>query len=85
MELDTDSKLDLIIAVCHKCADIMKDPCCGKADMNADARTKAREEAYDDLLIAIDTLAANCSYNSGIFDVINIASKLKIDIDNDIK
>ena len=79
MDMQMDDKIDLIVGVCHKCADIMKDPKGNKTDMSAEARNAAREEAYDDLLIAIDALAACAHYHNGFFDVLNIASKLKID------
>lgn len=74
-----ESKVDLIVEVCTKCAAIMLDPTeGGKIDLSADARAKAREEAHDNLIVAVDTLAAMASSSEGYFDVINIAKKLCI-------
>lgn len=82
--IDNESKIDLITTVSHKCADILKDPTLGGArELSAEARTIAREDAYDDLLTCIDSLAAIASFNEGFFDIVNIASKLKIEIAND--
>lgn len=76
---DSD-KIDLIVAACNRLADILKDPTDGgKKDLSADSRNSCREDAYDDLLICIDVLAASAQFNHGFFDVINIASKHKIE------
>lgn len=81
MEFDNDTKIQLIVAVCHKCADILKDPTeSGQRDLSAEARSTARENAYDDLLVGIDTLSAIASFNEGFFDIVNIASRLKLDV-----
>lgn len=77
--MDSEDKIELIIQVCHKCADILKDPTeGGSKDLSAELRTQAREDAYDDLMTAIDTLASCAQYHDGFFDIINIASKLKL-------
>lgn len=78
--MQSDDKIELIVAICHKCADMLKDPTCGgKSEMSADARNNAREDAHDDLLTAIDALAACAQYHTEFYNVLNIASKLKID------
>jgi hypothetical protein len=78
--MECDDKIELIIGVCHRCADILKDPTSGgKAEMSADLRAGAREDAYNNLLTAIDALAACAQYHNGFYDVLSIASKLKID------
>lgn len=80
MDTGIDDKIELIVNVCHKCADMLKDPTnAGRCDMSADKRAEAREAAYDDLLVAIDALAACAQYHNGFFDVLNIANRLKID------
>lgn len=74
-----ESKVDLIVEVCTKCAALMLDPTNGgKNELSADARAKAREEAHDNLLIAVDTLASMASSSEGYFEIINIAKKLSI-------
>lgn len=77
-----DSKIDLMISVSHKCANILKDPTLGGSkELSAEARTSAREEAYEDLLTCIDCLAGIATFNEDFYDVVNIAKKIKIDAD----
>ncbi len=74
-----ESKVDLIVEVCTKCASILLDPTNGgKVELSAEARAKSREEAHDNLLVAVDTLAAMASSSEGYFEVVNIAKKLSI-------
>lgn len=82
MELTNDSKIELIVAVCNKCALLLKDPTegSGAEKMPPDVRARAREDAYENLTICIDTLAAIATFNEGFFDVVNIASKLKLNV-----
>jgi hypothetical protein len=80
MDISSDSKIDLIILVAQKCADILKDPTFGGTkDLSSEARTNAREEAYEDLLNSINCLGELATFNEEFFDVVNIANKLKID------
>ncbi len=80
-EITDDDKLDILISVCQKCADLLKDPTeGGTVELTGDKRTEVREAAHDDLLTAVDTLAAAARYNVGFFCVLNIASRLKIDV-----
>lgn len=74
-----ESKVDLIVEVCTKCAALLLDPTNGgKVELSADSRAKAREDAHNDLLIAVDTLAAMASSSEGYFEIVNIAKKLCI-------
>ena len=80
MEYDNNSKIELIINACHKLADVLKDPTeGGTKELTAEARNAMREDAHESLLICIDVLAASAEFNHGFFDVLNIASKYKID------
>jgi hypothetical protein len=81
LNIDNNSKIDVIVMVCHKCADILKDPTFGGTkELTSEARTHARESAYEDIVTAVETLAAIANFNEGFFDIVNIANKLKIDI-----
>lgn len=74
MEVD---KIELIVEVCRKLAEIMKDPTQGK-EMPADQRTKIREEAYEELVGAIDTLGSLAQINEDFYDILNIAKKYNV-------
>jgi len=79
METITEDKIDFVIEVCHKLADILKDPTHGGTrELTAEARTTAREEAHDELLACLDVLAACVQYHQGFSDVISIARKYKV-------
>jgi hypothetical protein len=75
--MESEDRIQIISDVCEKCANILKDPTHGgKLDLDSNARTQAREDAYEDLMTAINTLCAVAEYNEGFFDVVNIAKKL---------
>lgn len=77
--IEMSDKIDIIITCCHKLADLLKDPTIGGTkELTSDKRTAVREEAYDELLICLDVLAASAQFNNGFFDVINIATKYKL-------
>lgn len=77
--MELAEKIELIVDVCHKCADILKDPTHGGSlQLDADSRAKNREDAYDNLMVSINVLANIAEFNHGFFDVINIANSLKI-------
>lgn len=77
--MEHEDKIDMIVGVIARLADIMKDPTDGgKTSASADDRTRMREEAHDELIVCVDVLAAGAQFNSGIFDVISIANKYGI-------
>lgn len=74
-----DSKVEIIVAVCEACANLLLDPTNGGVvTLSGDDRAKARETAHTDLMLAVDTLAANATFNEGYYEVLNIAAKLNI-------
>lgn len=76
--MEQADKIELIVDVCEKCANILKDPTLGgTVELSADARAKQREDAYDDLLVSVQTLAAIAEFNHSFYDVLNIAEKFK--------
>ena len=81
LELSEDDKLDILVSVCQKCADLLKDPTeGGTIELTSEKRTEVRELAHDDLIIVVDTIASAARYNTGFFTVLSIASRLKIDV-----
>lgn len=79
---DIGDKIELIVSLCHKLSDILKDPTeAGAKELPADKRSELREEAHDELLICINVLANCAHYYHGFFDVVNIASKYKVELD----
>lgn len=81
---ETGDKIDLIVTVCGRLADILKDPTEGGAhkEMSSEARNTARADAHYDLTKCIDTLASCASFHYGYFDVVNIAHKLQINVND---
>lgn len=81
-------RIDNIVAVSHKLAELLKDPTTGmdhiaKKEMSPDARREARDAAHDDLITCIDTLAAAGHYHEGYLEVINIAQRLHVALTQD--
>lgn len=75
---DTDQKIEIIVALCHKLADLLKDPAAATAatSLDAEARAKIREDAYEDLLTCVDALALIAQYSESHFSVLNIAARI---------
>ena len=74
-----ESKIDFLIEVCHKLAELLKDPTQGK-EMTAEIRAQIREDSYNHLLECIDLLGLSAHFNDGIFDIINIANKINVSV-----
>lgn len=79
-QLDTGDKIDLIVTVCGRLADILKDPTEGgqHKDMSSESRNQARADAHYDLTKCIDTLSSCASFCHGFCDILSIAQKLHI-------
>lgn len=82
MNVDDNDKIDLLVSICGRLADILKDPTEGgtRKDMSAEARSEARTHAHDDLLGCVDTLASFAQFYHGYFEALNIASKLHLNV-----
>lgn len=72
-----ESKIDFLIEVCHKLADLLKDPTEGK-EMPAEIRAQVREKTLTHLHDCIDLLGLSAHFNDGLFDIINITSKINV-------
>ena len=70
-------KITLLTNVCHKLAELLKDPTCGK-EMAPEARAALRSEAFENLTSAIDTLSLAAQLNEDYYDIVNIAVKLNV-------
>jgi len=83
MEDESESKVDLVINVAQKCADVLKDPTLGGTkELSAEARSEEREKAYEDLTLCLNALGGLALFHEDFFDIISIANKLEVDAGN---
>jgi len=77
MNLENFDKLEIIVNVTKKCAELLKDPTLnGKRQLEATQRNEIREEYYTDLIRCIDILSIYGDLYSGFNDIIDIHNKL---------
>jgi hypothetical protein len=74
--MEQTTKIELVLEVCNKLLEIVKDPTQGGKEMAAEARNKARVDACDDIMTCINMLAGLAQQNEDYFEVVNIATKL---------